>query len=85
MTNTLVAVFGASLSIAACGIVKETGRQQLTLVPDWMITSLGEQSYAEATAPYREITGTPEADMVKRVGMKIAQASPYQATSLWKK
>lgn len=37
--------------------------------------ALGAQFYPEATKGYREITGTPEAEMVQRIGKRIAEAS----------
>ena len=37
--------------------------------------SLGEEAYAETTGQYTVITGTAEAQMVQRVGQKIAEAS----------
>ncbi|MEY4672239.1 MAG: hypothetical protein RL148_23 [Planctomycetota bacterium] len=37
--------------------------------------ALGAQFYPEATKGYREITGTPEAQMVQRIGRRIADAS----------
>ena len=39
------------------------------------MTSLGAQAYAEATSQFPTITGTPQAEMVQRVGRKIAAAS----------
>jgi len=37
--------------------------------------ALGAQFYPEATKGYRELTGTPEAEMVQRIGRRIAEAS----------
>lgn len=64
-----------ALLVAACTTVPETGRSQLQLFPDDFMTELGVQAYAEETANYRVITGTPEARMLERVGQRIARAS----------
>ncbi|MEM7205156.1 MAG: M48 family metallopeptidase [Planctomycetota bacterium] len=47
----------------------------LALIPEGTMNALGAEAYVEATSPYREIVGTPEADMVRRIGERIAAAS----------
>lgn len=63
------------LLLPGCETVPETGRRQLTLFPEEQMTTMGLQAYEEACKEYRVITGTPEAEMVQRVGRKIAAAS----------
>ena len=73
-THRVLAVLTV-LALTSCNLVKETGRSQLALVPEGMMASLGLNSYTEATSQYREITGTRDAEMVQRVGRRIAKAS----------
>jgi len=61
--------------VAACGTVQETGRGQFTMFSDQEMSQLGAQAYQEAISGYREIKTGPQAEMVRRVGTKIAQAS----------
>lgn len=68
-------VIAALAAATACSTVDETGRRQLTFLPESMMASLGAQAYQEATSQYPTITGTPAAEMVQRVGRKIAAAS----------
>jgi predicted Zn-dependent protease len=63
------------LCLTACSTVQETGRTQWVFFDDAEMNQLGAQAYEEATKEYRIIRGTPEAQMVERVGQKIAQAS----------
>ena len=65
----------ALVIVAACGTVKETGRSQFTMFSDQEMGQLGAQAYQEAISGYREIKTGPQAEMVRRVGTKIAQAS----------
>jgi predicted Zn-dependent protease len=66
---------GTLLLFAACGTVKETGRSQFTAFSDEQMSQLGVQAYQEAIAGYEEIKTGPQAEMVRRVGTRIAQAS----------
>jgi predicted Zn-dependent protease len=50
---------------------------QLTLFDEEQMTAMGADAYDEATKEYPTITGTPQAQMVERVGRKIATASGY--------
>lgn len=57
-----------------CQTVEETGRWQLALFNEEDMAQLGAEAYVEATKDYPTITGTPEAEMVQRVGRRIAEA-----------
>lgn len=57
-----------------CGSVPITGRRQLMLVSDQEVISLSLQQYQDYIRTATTITGTPEAQMVQRVGMRIAKA-----------
>ncbi len=59
------------LFLAYCQTVPITGRQQLQLVPDQQVRSMAVDSYKEFLSENKVITGTPEAQMVKRVGDRI--------------
>ncbi len=47
----------------------------LALIPEGMMNQLGAESYVQATSEYPEIRSGPQAEMVRRVGHRIAQAS----------
>jgi len=66
-----------ALLFAACSTVEETQRSQyiLPIFTDSVMVELGADAYTEATAGFRQVTGTREAQMVERVGQRIAAAS----------
>ncbi|MHC5063634.1 MAG: M48 family metallopeptidase [Planctomycetota bacterium] len=75
-----IATRGAALAAVAalavaCDTVQETGRSQFTMFSNAEMTQMGIEAYAESIKSYREITGTPEAEMVQRLGKRIAEAS----------
>ncbi len=51
-----------------------TGRRSLNLVDDGTINSLSNQQYSTFLAQHKAISGTADAQMVQRVGNKIASA-----------
>ena len=63
-----------SLFLQACGSVPILGRRQLLLVPDQEVLALSFQQYQDfmSTAPVEK--NTPNAQMVERVGTRIANA-----------
>lgn len=63
-----------SLLVQSCGSVPFTGRRQLTLVSNDQVLALSLQQYQDymRTAPVER--GTANAEMVKRVGTRIANA-----------
>jgi len=62
------------LTLGGCGIVPITGRRQLSLIPGQQLTSMGLNTYQEFLANHEVITGTPEARMVQRVGLRVSSA-----------
>lgn len=70
---TLV-IFMAALFLESCGSVPFTGRRQLQLVSDEEVIALSLQQYQDfmRTAPVEK--GTPNAQMVSRIGSRIANA-----------
>ena len=77
---TLLRVLAATvlaMVLSACSTVEETNRSQLMLpfFTDDVMNELGADAYAAVTKEYRTITGTRQAQMVARVGQKIAKAS----------
>ena len=63
------------LVLTSCSTVSETGRRRIAWFPASVVEEMGVAAYAEAVGPYREITGTAQAQMVQRMGRRIAQAS----------
>ncbi|MGE5497499.1 MAG: M48 family metallopeptidase [Syntrophothermus sp.] len=63
-----------SLFLAACSTVPLTGRKQLSIVPSSQMQSMSYQQYSDFMKTHKAITGTPEAQMVTRVGSRIQQA-----------
>ncbi|KMQ50079.1 Peptidase M48 Ste24p [Chitinispirillum alkaliphilum] len=58
----------------SCVPVPLTGRRQLQLISRGEMLQLGAQSYNNYTEQHQTITGTPEAEMVERVGNNIRLA-----------
>ena len=70
----LVILSAILLCLAGCSEVEITGRQQFNIVPDSLMNSMSFQSYGEFLAEHKVITGTEQAQMVKRVGSRIQNA-----------
>ncbi|MDD2226035.1 MAG: M48 family metallopeptidase [Dysgonamonadaceae bacterium] len=60
--------------VQGCSSVPITGRRQLMLISDQQVITLSLQQYQDYINTANIITGTPEAQKVKKVGMKIANA-----------
>jgi predicted Zn-dependent protease len=60
--------------LAACATVPITGRSQLILIPDTQVMALSFDQYNQFLSEHDVITGTPEAQMVKRAGQRIQKA-----------
>jgi len=59
---------------AFCQPVPITGRKQLQLIPQEQLLGLSTESYRQIRDSLPVVTGTPEAEMVERVGNKIQAA-----------
>jgi predicted Zn-dependent protease len=63
-----------ALLFSSCGSTPFTGRRQLLLVSNQDVLALSLQQYNEFMTTASVIRGTPEAEMVNRVGSRIANA-----------
>jgi predicted Zn-dependent protease len=70
----VAALLGLVFVVAGCAEVGITGRKQFNFVPDSIITSMSAQQYSEFISQSNVVTGTPEAEMVQRVGARIEVA-----------
>lgn len=62
------------ITMESCFKNPVTGRSSLNLVDDATINSMSNQQYASFLATNKPVTGTGDAEMVKRVGNKLAAA-----------
>jgi predicted Zn-dependent protease len=62
------------LVCAGCSTVPIVGRNRMTLVPEATLIAQSQLSYGEVLTNGTVVVGTPEAQMVKRVGNRIAAA-----------
>lgn len=60
--------------LTACATVPITGRSQLILIPDGEVMALSFDQYSQFLSQHEVIKGTPEAQMVERVGRRIQKA-----------
>jgi len=60
--------------LAACSTVPVTGRRQLSLIPSSEINSMSFQEYQSFLDSAKVVSGTPQAEGVKRVGHNIQKA-----------
>lgn len=71
--SRVLAVLSLVLWLAACVAEPFTGRSGLQVVPESQMNQMGEQAYEQILADARVMTGTPEAEMLERVGRRIAR------------
>jgi predicted Zn-dependent protease len=69
-----LAVLCFSIFIFACSRNAITGRNQLSLVSETELQTMAETQYADFLSKNRVVTSGSDADMVKRVGNRIASA-----------
>jgi predicted Zn-dependent protease len=71
-------LFFASLTVLlfvlSCQTVPITGRQQLSIVPSGTLMTMSFNEYNDFLKKHEIITGTPEAQMVGRVGRRVQRA-----------
>ncbi len=60
--------------LASCTTVPITKRHQLDLIPSSTMLPLSYTSYKDFLSKHQVVQNTPEAEMVKRVGTRVAQA-----------
>lgn len=68
--NSIILLLAAIIFVQ-CSTVAVTGRKQLSLISNSEIIPMSFQEYEKVKANNQVITGTPEAEMVKRVGNNI--------------
>ncbi|WP_455169012.1 M48 family metallopeptidase [Aegicerativicinus sediminis] len=71
----LILSFAAALLFIACKTNPFTGKQTLALVSNSQIFPMSFQQYNQFLSENKVVKGTAEADMVKRVGQRIAIAA----------
>lgn len=71
----IIPIILLGLSLVGCSTVAETGRSQFILFSESEMARMGVDAYAEAIGPYREITSGADAEMVQRLGRRLAAAS----------
>ncbi|MBK6338792.1 MAG: M48 family metallopeptidase [Bacteroidetes bacterium] len=73
--NKIVALF-MGLAFWGCSEVAVTGRKQMNLLPNSMMTEMGLSNYSAYLTENKKaiITTGPEVELVKKVGNKIAQS-----------
>lgn len=74
MKKGLLIILCFFLSLISCETVPITGRQQLSLVSSAQLNSLSFQAYRDFLSKNTVIRGTPQANMVQRVGFNIQKA-----------
>lgn len=73
--NVVLLLTIASSGLSGCATVPYTGRSQLSLMADSEVMEMSRASYREVLKESEIITGTPESEMVNRVGRRIARAA----------
>ncbi|GAB4377399.1 MAG: M48 family metallopeptidase [Salibacteraceae bacterium] len=61
--------------LGGCVTVPITGRRQVNLLPESELMSLSISQYEGFLDENKTITGTPDAELVKKVGQKVARAA----------
>lgn len=62
------------LALSACNTVPLTGRKQVSLIPGSQMNAMAVTQYQEVLSKSKVITGTAQAQMIERVGQKVAAA-----------
>ncbi len=76
MPSRFVAVFSLMVLLAVgCTTTQLTQRPQLLLIPDAQVNSLAMDSYRQTLAESKILSEGKEADLVQRVGARLAQAT----------
>jgi predicted Zn-dependent protease len=73
-SRTVLPTLLGILLLAACATVPLTGRSQLILIPDSQVMSLSFDQYHQFLTQHEVVKGTPQAQMVQRVGRRIQKA-----------
>ncbi len=68
-------VWATAILFISCATNPFTGKQTLALVPNSQILPMAYQQYNQFLGQNKVVTGTSDAEMIKRVGQRIAKAS----------
>lgn len=74
LTARRIALLFATLVLAGCATVPMTGRRQLSLVSGSEVNALAATEYGKFLKEHPPVRGTPEAELVERVGRRIESA-----------
>src|SRR4051812_34131415 len=74
MKKYVLVLFVAFITFSECSRVPVTGRKQLNLIPNSEVLSQSIVEYDSFLLTHKVITGTPEANMVSKVGQRLAKA-----------
>jgi predicted Zn-dependent protease len=73
--NLKLLLITALLAASACATNPFTGKKTMALVPNSQILPMAFAQYDKFLSENKVITGTAEADMIKRVGLRISKAA----------
>lgn len=68
-------LFVGVFALGACVTTNEQGRQALNFIPDGQMNQLGAQAYDEMKKTEKESANKAAAEMIQRIGKRIAAAS----------
>lgn len=74
LVKTLLPFFVISIVFISCSTVAITGRNQLNNIPDSEMLSSSFQQYDEFMSANKQSADSKNSEMVKQVGLKVAQA-----------
>lgn len=74
LRGLLLLAVAVTLLASSCAKNSITGRSQLLLVSEDELQTISDQQYRQFLSQHRVVNGSPQADMVKRVGRNISRA-----------
>jgi predicted Zn-dependent protease len=75
MKNMLLIVLASSAVMVNCNKVPFTGRQQLKLLPNDLMLSMGSSQYRDFLNTHTVVRNTADADMLLRVGSRLSRST----------
>lgn len=75
MRNVILIVLATSFTLVDCNRVPFTGRKQLKLLPSGMMLNMSVDNYRQFLNSHQVVRFGPDAELVKRVGNRIAQST----------
>ncbi len=77
-TRSVIAALVSLLLLAGCAVTPETGRRQLILMDRAQEARMGVEAFSQLKQQKPSITSGKDADMVRRVGRRIAKVAPVE-------